>query len=109
MSLTIKLLSILEQELRNEAFVKRYKTHAKAFSRNRVLTMGTTILILVNKVSKSLGVEISKFLERLGKPVVSKQAFSKARYKLKAEAFSHLNELLVSSFYDSGDYKVIQR
>lgn len=106
MSLTIKLLSILEQELRNEAFIKRYKTNAKAFSRNRVLTMGTTILILVNKVSKSLGVEISKFLDRFGKPVVSKQAFSKARYKLKAEAFSHLNELLVSSFYDSGDYRL---
>ncbi|WP_367388265.1 IS4 family transposase [Lewinella sp. LCG006] len=94
----------MEEELRNEEFARCHKVNAKAFSRNRVLTMATTILILVNNVSKSLGVEISKFLQRFGKSVVSKQAFSKARYKLKVSAFKHLNKLLVSNFYSIGNY-----
>ncbi|HAD12269.1 MAG TPA: hypothetical protein DCF33_07500, partial [Saprospirales bacterium] len=59
-------------------------------------------------ITKSLSVEITGFLQRiLGRfKEGSKQAFSKARYKIKAEAFIDLNDTFVNAYYESGDYQL---
>ena len=61
-------------------------------------------LLILNNISKSLSVEVTKFLQKffgLGHDA-SKQAFSKARYKLKAEAFVDLNDTFVQAYYGAG-------
>lgn len=64
--------------------------------------------MLLNNITKSLSVEITGFLQRiLGRfKEGSKQAFSKARYKIKAEAFIDLNDTFVNAYYESGDYQL---
>lgn len=67
------------------------------------------MLTLLNNISKSLSVEISKFLQRFGKgPLGSKQAFSKARYKIKAEAFVDLNDTFIRAYYGQGSYQLYE-
>jgi hypothetical protein len=66
-------------------------------------------MTILNNISKSLNVELDKFLLRFGNGMLaSKQAFSKARYKLRHGAFIELNEALVEGYYASGDYQLYQ-
>lgn len=63
--------------------------------------------MILNNISKSLSVEVTKFLSKLGDiKYAGKQAFSKARYKLKYEAFIDLNETFVGAYYSSADYQL---
>lgn len=63
---------------------------------------------LINKLSKSLSVEITKYLQRFGKGIASKQAFSKARYKVSHQAFIELNQTLMSAYYTHGGYQLFR-
>lgn len=63
------------------------------------------MLAILNNISKSLGVELTKFFQRFGPGHFgSKQAFSKARYKIHADAFIELNDTFVSAYYEQGGY-----
>lgn len=63
------------------------------------------MVIILNNISKSLSVELSNFFNQIRKGLsVSKQAFSKARYKVKSSGFIELNDVFVKSYYESGDY-----
>ena len=65
------------------------------------------MVIILNNISKSLSVELSNFFGRIRKGLsVSKQAFSKARYKVKSSGFIELNDVFVKSYYQSGDYQL---
>jgi hypothetical protein len=63
----------------------------------------------INLISKSLSVEVSKFLRRFN--VVSnlldgtKQAYSKARVKIKWEGYIHLNDQLIKQYYSDDELK----
>lgn len=55
---------------------------------------------ILNNICRSLSVEIGKFLSSIGSTHLgSKQAFSKARYKLKWEAFVDLNDVFIRAYY----------
>lgn len=65
------------------------------------------MLTLLNNISKSLSVELTKFLQRFGQGYLgSKQAFSQARYKIKPEAFVDLNDTFVKAYYGQGGYRL---
>lgn len=67
----------------------------------------TVLLTILNNISKSLGVELTKFLQCFGHGMYgSKQAFSQARYKLKPEAFIDLNDTFVGAYYQGGNYQL---
>lgn len=55
---------------------------------------------MLNRLTKSLNVELTKFFQKF-KPLtfITKQAFSKARYRLKPSAFIALNNNFVESYY----------
>jgi len=93
--------------LNSDDFKQRYRKREQDFTRNRVLTFVGLVVSQVNLMSKSLSVEVSRFVERiLGRNCdCSKQAFSQSRLKLKAEAFTALRRRLVRQFYTDGDYK----
>ena len=93
--------------LNSDDFKQSFRKRDKDFTRNRVLTFVGLVVSQINLMSKSLSVEVSRFVERvLGRDRdCSKQAFSQSRLKLKAEAFTALRRRLVSQFYADGDYK----
>lgn len=93
--------------IHSEDFKERYRVSEKDFTRNRVLTFVGLVVSQLNLMSKSLSVEVSRFVERfinLGKDY-SKQAYSQCRRKLQAEAFIALNRELVGQYYGDGDYR----
>ncbi|MFK7775009.1 MAG: hypothetical protein AB8F94_22910 [Saprospiraceae bacterium] len=62
----------------------------------------------LNFISRSISVEVSKFLSKFhfsGKEQDgSKQTFSKARLQIKWEGFQYLNDELVKQYYSDQDY-----
>lgn len=65
------------------------------------------IVMQLNMISKSLSVEVSKFLSRFHiRPNAdgSKQGYSKARSHIKWQGFVHLTDFFVKSYYEDGEY-----
>lgn len=65
------------------------------------------MLMIIRGLSKTLAVDLKYLLRELSgnqRATLSKQAFSKARYKIRHESFIRLNNHLIKEFY-SGEYK----
>ena len=81
------------------------KTH---FTRQRILSFTVLIGFLLNMLTKTLQIELERFLRVLKgdatDATVSKQAFSKARKKLSEQAFIRLNAHLLTEFYQDNTY-----
>ncbi len=98
-----ELTNLLQGTIEDKLFQKRHKTKPNVFTRTRILSFKLITLIILNKISKSLNVEVNRLLTKLLSPLVSKQAFSKARYHLKASAFIELNDVLLNWHYESNN------
>jgi len=105
---TKKIICELNKKLGSDIFKKNHILDSVFFTRDRNLNFIIVMVSLINKLSKSLSVEITKYLQRFGKAIVSKQAFSKARYKVSHQAFIELNETFVTAYYSQGDYQLFQ-
>jgi len=57
--------------------------------------------------SKTLSIEIKRFLKEIKLKEVnySKQAYSKARMKIKHSGYIELNDALLDEYYSDGEYK----
>jgi len=84
-----------------------HKTSEKAFTRNRKMGFVDIILFQISNASKSLGVELHKYLRssKIRATAYSKQAYSKARMKIKHSGYIELNNSLLEEYYNSEDYK----
>jgi len=76
----------------------------KDFTRNRKQSFGSTLLLMINFLTKSLSLEIENFISFLKKdnPNVSsfsKSAFVQCRKKISPEVFRHLSKSIVDEFY----------
>lgn len=91
----------------SERFKDCYRTENRFFTRSRLFTFQTIILMQLNFISKSISVEVSKFLSKFhfsGKERDgSKQAFSKGRQHIKWEGYVDLNDGLVNQYYSDQD------
>lgn len=78
----------------------------ESFTRERKLPFEELVMFFLKGAAKSLTVEINEFFQLFvkGKSSCSKQAVSKARMKLKHEAFISLNEAVTEEYYGQ-DYK----
>lgn len=92
---------IFSESLKND-----YRKESNYFVRNRILRFPDIIIAQIRMVSKSLSVEISNFISRVkGKTVdLSKQAYSKARLKIKYEVYQTINNLIVTEYYKDKEY-----
>ena len=84
-------------------FIARHRINKKDFTRNRKLPFHVLIVFLINLVKGSYQDELDKFFKTIfrfdvAKRVVSKAALTKARMKLKFEAFMELNLQLITYF-----------
>lgn len=98
-----KIFKFLNKIISSQDFLARNRLSNTAFTRKRKLPLNTLILFLVNFVRGSYQDELDKFFKTIfsldvAKRVVSKAALTKARAKLKFDAFIELNDHLVSYF-----------
>ena len=79
------------------------------FKRKRILGFTQITTMLINRLVKGISIELANFLLLVSpEKTCTKQAFSKARQKLKYTAFIALNDLYVASFYQSPLYRSYQ-
>ena len=94
--------------LNSQEFKETCRFHKKQFTRQRILSFTVLIGFLLNMLTKTLQIELERFLRVLkGEDTdvgVSKQAFSQARKKLSEQAFIRLNERLLTEFYQENTY-----
>ncbi len=86
-----------------KVILSRHRNSPKAFTRQRKLPFHLLICFLLNFVKGSYQDELDKFFQAIhlfevAKRVVSKVTLTKARMKLKYEAFIELNDHLISAF-----------
>lgn len=90
---------ILSEELKNQG-----RMNIKDFIRERVLTFPTLVLFFINQAKKTLQVSLNQFCKSANLVTLTKQAFSKARKKLSAHAFTLVNRKLIEEFYSDNSY-----
>ena len=98
-----KMIGFLKQIVSSPDFVDCHRHSKKDFSRQRKLPFHVLIVFLINFVRGSYQDELDKFFKTLcrfdvAKRVVSKAALTKARMKLKFEAFVDLNLQMIHYF-----------
>lgn len=98
-----ELFVFLKKVITSAEFLARHRQSEKDFTRQRKLPFHVLIAFLINLVRGSYQDELDKFfkvLHRLNvaRRVVSKVAFTKARMKVKFQAFTDLNHELIGYF-----------
>lgn len=88
-------------------FQEQHKKEEKDFTRRRKFGFSDIVLFQLRNAGKSLGVELKQFLRtsRIKATEYSKQAYSKARMKIKHSGFIELNDILLDEYYSDDDYK----
>ncbi|MCJ8503203.1 IS4 family transposase [Desulfatitalea alkaliphila] len=98
-----KIFRFLKKIISSKEFIDRNRTSSTAFTRRRKLPFKTLIIFLINFVRGSYQDELDKFFKSVFRldvatRVVTKAALTKARAKLKFDAFIELNGHLISYF-----------
>lgn len=98
-----KIIDSIKQIITSPDFIDRHRKSKKDFTRQRKLPFHILIVFLINFVQGSYQDELDKFFKTIcrfdvAKRIVSKVALTKARMKLKFEAFIELNLHLVNYF-----------
>ncbi len=94
------LIVYLKNIINSDHFITKHKQTPSDFTRQRKLPFQTVVIFFLNLLSGSYQKELNSFFQTLlgltiPKLIVSKVALSKARLKLKYEAFIDLNRHLV--------------
>ena len=100
-----QLIDSLKNIIFSENFCSRHKQNPDDFIRTRVLPFHELISFLLNMNNKSYQEELDRYFQTLHngqvpERVVFKGSLSKARAKLKYQAFVELNDYLTHSFYE---------
>ena len=95
----MKIVQNLTSSLDCPAFIAAHRQQPQDFTRRRQLTFKNLVLFLLNQPRTALQTELDQFYRVLNQAsvetqVVTAQAFSKARNKLKPEVFESLNQAL---------------
>lgn len=107
-NLLLKICANLIESLKNiifsETFLNCHRRSPRDFIRERILPFHTIIFLLTNFIKGSIQDELDYFFKAIqGKDIaertVTKSAFSKARKKLRHQAFIELDRNLLSFFY----------
>jgi PAS domain-containing protein len=108
----LEIIESLKRVLHAQEFKEQCRKKRTDFTRKRVLTFPVLVVFLMNLLTKTLQVELIRFLKLLSGQTqavtVSKQAFSQARQKLSEQPFCRLSERLVDEFYTENTYTTWQ-
>lgn len=98
-----KIVESIKQKITSPDFIARHRRHQNDFTRQRKLPFHMLIVFLINLLRSSYQDELDTFFKIIwrldvAKRVVSKAALTKARMKLKYQAFVELNGHLLHHF-----------
>lgn len=109
----LRVIEQLRQRLLAPDFCGRHRRRPADFSRQCVLTFPVLMLLLLQKSLKSLQAHLQEFLGQLAggahAPGLSGGAFTHARAKLRASAFTELNETVLATVYGPEHAALVQR
>jgi hypothetical protein len=109
----LSLIKQLRQRLVAPDFCARHRRRATDFTRQCVLTFPVLMLLLLQKSLKSLQVHLHEFLSQLADGAhaggLSSGALTHARAKLRASAFTELNQTVLDTVYGSEHAALVQR
>lgn len=102
----------MRDELSTHLLKKRFRLEKTHFTRQKKIGFTTTLLLIINMLRKSLGLEIENFIsyynqdnsERLS--IFTKSAFVQSRKKISPKVFSYLSNVIVEEFYTDNDLSV---
>jgi hypothetical protein len=91
----------LKRELMSAAIRERFRVKATDFTRERVLTWPTVIVVMLRGQKVSLQTAVNKFFSAVGDVwrVVTASAYRQARQKVQPEVFVHLNAVMCEEYY----------
>ncbi len=100
------LIECLKEIINSDIFIKQHRQNPTNFIRQRKLPFSTLIFFLMNLIKGSYQDELDHFFKAIfrfdvSKRIISKAALTKARMKLKYEAFIDLNDHLLNHFYEN--------
>lgn len=104
----------LIEELKNlvisEAFCARHKENPKDFTRTRTLPFHELIFLLLNMNNSSYQAELDRYFKviqhsEIAERIIHKGNLSKARAKLKYEAFVELNDHMLRHYYSNFSFE----
>ena len=99
-----ELIVFLKEIINSDDFIKQHRQSPTDFIRQRKLPFSTLLFFLINLIKGSYQDELDHFFKAIfrfdvAKRIVTKAALTKARMKLKYEAFIDLNSQLINHFY----------
>ena len=94
LSPTAKLIEKVSFFIHNQQNISNLKEDDSFFTRNRILSFSTTVLMILNLFKDSVEFSMTSLLPQLGLKPVSGAAFSIARYKIKIELFLELDSIM---------------
>ena len=95
------IFTTIHDTIPSKAFLTTFRTSDRYFTRKRKMTFVELITFITHFLSKSLQAELDHYFKQTGNESrISQQAFSKARQKIKPEAFKHLFEITVRGMMD---------
>ncbi len=105
----VKLFSVVKNVIalaKSTTFKEDYRMSENDFTRNRKLSFYDNVMLIMQCSKCSIQSGINKFLHSRKEYNMeySKQAFSKGRRRIKAEAFKKLMETSAQSFYADGKF-----
>ncbi|MFT3751832.1 MAG: IS4 family transposase [Paludibacter sp.] len=103
-------MELIKKRLFSQEIILQFKMSDKDFTRNRKQSFHSTIVFMINFLTKSLSVEIANFISfiKYNMPSAtihgfSKSAFVQYRKKIKPEVFKSLSDSLIEEFYTDND------
>ena len=99
-----ELVLQFKERIYSEIFQQMHRIGENSFTRERKLTFPIVFSTILKLVKKSLGIECELMEPLVVKIPPSKQAFSKARYKICHTGFKELLELSIETTYRDPTY-----
>ena len=94
----------MQQLIKSDELKNNSRNNDRSFTRERKLPFDELVMFLIRGAARTLTVDIDQFFKFMKKeiPILSKQALSKARMKLKYETFIKLNDAAIEEYYNEG-------
>lgn len=107
------ILSVIKNKVFSESTTLKYKVSKNDFTRKRKQSFSSTLLFMMNFLTKSLAIEIENFVSFIRNSIgldqtesFTKSAFVQCRKKIKPEVFKYLSDNLVNEFYTDNNESV---
>ncbi len=110
---SVEVLEIIKSHIFSKKLEEKFKVMKSDFTRKRKQSFASTLMFLMNFLTKSLAVEVINFIKVLKRDCkcsdvkfFTKSAFCQYRKKIKPEVFKELSNMLVTEFYTDNELGV---